>query len=219
MTGEEVDKSISELWKLFKETDKRFNETDTQIKETERIIKESSLETERIIKESSLETDRRIKESSLEIEKLSKEIKEAKDLFVGQWGKFVEALVEPGALKLFQERGRKVTASGQRIKAFQNGDMMEIDILLSNSEEVVFIEVKSNLKVNDVKDAVKSIKKFKVFMPVYRGFRVYGAVAGINMEEGADRYAYKQGLYVIKAGTEGLIRILNGDKFSPYDFG
>jgi hypothetical protein len=39
------------------------------------------------------------------------------------------------------------------------------------------------------------------------------------MEEKADRFAYKNGLFVFKVGGEGALRILNDVKFKPRDFG
>ena len=47
--------------------------------------------------------------------------------------------------------------------------------------------------------------------------RVYGAIAGIEFEEGSDRYAYKQGLFVLKF-KEGIIKIANDKKFKPKEW-
>jgi len=49
------------------------------------------------------ETDRRFEETDKTIEELASP-------FMSQWGKLIEALVKPSALKLFQERGIKVGA-------------------------------------------------------------------------------------------------------------
>ena len=59
------------------------------------------------------ETDRRFRETDRRLDKrfaeTDKKLKELASLFTGQWGKLIEALVRPAALKLFQERGVKVT--------------------------------------------------------------------------------------------------------------
>ena len=47
-----------------------------------------------------------------------------------------------------------------------------------------------------------------------KGRKVIGAVGGIVIEEGSDKYAYKQGLYVITESGE-TVRILNDEKFKP----
>ena len=45
--------------------------------------------------------------------------------------------------------------------------------------------------------------------------RVYGAVAGVRIDEHANRYAYRKGLFVLTLGRDGLTQILNDEKFVP----
>lgn len=54
----------------------------------------------------------------------------------------------------------------------------------------------------------------------WRGERkVYGGLAGLEFAEGADRYAYRRGLFVLGLIGEGIVQIHNDIKFAPYDFG
>ena len=46
---------------------------------------------------------------------------------------------------------------------------------------------------------------------------LYGALAGIHIEEGADKFAYRRGLFVLGSG-EGMIKILNDEDFKPKNF-
>ena len=50
--------------------------------------------------------------------------------------------------------------------------------------------------------------------PEYAQKQLYGAVAGIEIEEGADRYAYRQGLFVLAQAGE-TVSILNNPDFEP----
>ena len=43
-------------------------------------------------------------------------------------------------------------------------------------------------------------------------------MAALAIEEEADRYAYRQGLFVLTMGREGLVTLRNDDKFRPRDF-
>jgi len=52
----------------------------------------------------------------------------------------------------------------------------------------------------------------------YRGYRRFGAVAALAVNESADRYAYRQGLFVLTMGREGLVTLRNDDAFRPKDF-
>ena len=157
------------------------------------------------------ETDKRFKETD-------KELKELKELFTGQWGKLIEALVEPRVPKLFQERGIPVIDTAQRVKSKRIGKEMEVDILATNDDSVIAIEVKTTLKVEDVNEHLERLGRFMESFPRYEGMKLYGAVAGVNIEERADRYAYKNGLFVLTLSGEGTVVILNDDKFVPMDF-
>jgi len=200
MTEPELKNEIQEVWKLFRETDGKFKETERRFKETELMIKENSKQ----IQESRKETKERIK--FLE------------ELFTGQWGKLIEALVKPGVLKLFKAWGIKITQAHPNVESFRNGGKMEVDLLLTNDEDVVVIEVKTTLKIEDVLWHLEKLNQFFLFFPRYKGCRVFGAVAGLKILEESDRFAYKKGLFVLKVGTEDMIEIANDDKFKPKDF-
>lgn len=45
----------------------------------------------------------------------------------------------------------KVTETYQRLESYRNGSQMEIDILLANDKAAVVVEVKTTLKVADVR--------------------------------------------------------------------
>jgi hypothetical protein len=169
-------------------------------------------ETDRRLDKRFEETDRRFRETD-------KAIKELATLFTGQWGKLIEALVKPSALKLFQERGVNVTETYQRVESYRNGSQMEIDILLANDQEAVVIEVKTTLKVEDVRAFLDNLTRFTFFFPRYKGLNLYGGMAGIQIEEGADRFAYRHGLFVLASSGEGMVWILNNPEFKPKDFG
>ena len=42
---------------------------------------------------------------------------------------------------------------------------------------------------------------------------------GLEFAADADRYAYRQGLFVLGLTGEGLVQIQNSDQFQPTDFG
>lgn len=214
--GLATDEKIEEIWKLFKETNKELKESS---RDFDRRLKESKEDFDSWRKESNRDFDRRSKEYDKLSKETDKKIKKLADLFETQWGKLIEALVEPGALQLFRDRGIQVNYVTRRYESFKNGDKMEIDLLLMNSTEIVVIEVKTTLKVNDVRDFLEDLSQFLDFYPRFKEFRICGAVAAVNIEEEADKFAYRKGLFVLKAGKEGILQILNDMKFKPNDFG
>jgi hypothetical protein len=44
--------------------------------------------------------------------------------------------------------------------------------------------------------------------------KVYGAVAGMIVEDEADKYAYKKGLFVLRQ-KGNIVEIVNDNKFQP----
>jgi hypothetical protein len=162
-----------------------------------------------------------IKANAEQMRETDWKIKELTNLFTGQWGKLIEALIKPGSLKLFQDRGINVQKRKTRMAERLNGGRhMEIDILLKNKVEkiAVVIEVKTTLQVSDVNDFLKKFDTFLDFFPKYKGYTLHGAVAGVQIDEGVDKYAYRNGLFVLGLGREGLVRMLNDDKFDPRVF-
>jgi len=140
------------------------------------------------------------------------ETMKAVDALTGEWSKFVEGLIAPAAERLFKERGIEVDKIYQRVKAHKNGDDMEVDILAVNGKYAVLIEAKSTLKIDDVNEHIRRIKRFKTFFPEYKDRKVVGAVGGIAIDEESDKYAYKKGLFVIVESGEN-VKILNDKKF------
>jgi len=187
MTQQELERAIQEVWALFRETDRKFKETDRKFKETDKKFKE---------------TDKKIAEVSRTVAALT-----------GKWGRFVEGLIAPSTIFMFKERGIEVEKIYQRVKAHKDGKEMEIDILAINKEYAVLIEAKSTLGIEDVNEHIERLKAFKKFFPEYSARKVIGAVAGIVIEE-ADKFAYRQGLFVI-GQTGETVKILNDKTFKP----
>ena len=209
MTAQELQQAIREIWEMFKETDRRFKETDRKFKETDRKFKE----TEEFLKEQFGETDRKFKETDRKIAEVTKAIGD----LGGKWGRFVEGLLEPAVKRLFAERGIEIDRIYRRVEAFRNSHRMEIDILGVNGDYAVLIEAKSTLGIEDVDEHIERLTSFREYFPEYGTRKVVGAVAGIVIQEGVDRYAYRQGLFVI--GQSGdTVKILNDEKFQPKEW-
>ncbi len=106
---------------------------------------EESAEIWSLFKETDARLDRRFQETDDKLRRL--------EGMVGiQWGRMLEALVRPAALKLFQDRSIDVHYTYQRLKSSANGRNMEVDVVLENDDEVVVIEVKSLVRIQDVDD-------------------------------------------------------------------
>jgi hypothetical protein len=216
--------TIEDIYQLFRasaeEFDRRLRESDLRRAEIERVFAEAKLESDRRAAEADLraaeadlraaEADRSMAELKRTVERTSKAV----DSLTTRWGRFVEELVEPAVLRLFQEKGIDIKEVYPRARVKRQGIAMEIDILEVDDTDLVVVECKSRLSKDDVDEFIEKLSRFKIAFPHYKDYRAYGAVAGIEINEGIDRYAYKKGLFVIKPSGD-TVAIINDADFQP----
>jgi hypothetical protein len=179
----------NEIWDILKENSLQIGRLQSAQLETDRILKELSAE----IKETQKITAREIKAVNTSIGRLSNRL-----------GEFVEEAVRPSAVRLFRERGIDIHEVQQSITAKRDGEQLEIDLLVVNNENVVVIECKSNLSVEDVNDHLERLEKVKRLLPRYNNCKVLGGVAGMVIPDNVATYAIKKGLYVIGQNGDHL---------------
>ena len=187
--------TLDEVWALFrevaeaqKETDRRFQETDRRFQETARQIEA---------------TDRQIQQMSKKIGDLGNRL-----------GEFVEGLVKPAVVRLFQARGIAIHEVYPDVSVNRRHEGIQIDLLVVDNAEAVLVEVKSKLAQADVDDHLARLAKFKRMLPRYADVRAMGAVAAMAVPPEVARYAYRSGLYVL-AQNGDTVEILNDDRFQP----
>ena len=176
------------------ELDARFAETDRQLKETDRQLKE----TDRQLKE----TDRQLKETSLEVKRLSRQLS-------GTTGHIVEGLVSSSTEKLFEKAGLVLHNSGKNLKRSLPSEniAMEVDVLLSNEELAIPIEVKANCTKDNVRRFLHQMSHFRRLFPEYDGKEVIAAIAAINYEKGVAELAHRENLLVIRVNSDDIFSI------------
>ena len=156
------------------------------------------------------ETDKKFQETDRIIRNLTKKMSESES----RWGKFVESLVEGSLVRILNEFGITVNRTSTREKCLLDDEEYEIDIIAKNGDEIVAVEVKTTLSVSDVKDFIAKLELFKKAFPDYKNNKIFGAVAFIQKDSEADKFAAKSGLIVIKAVGESA-KIANRKDFKP----
>ena len=225
--------TIADIYKLFEQTNASLERSRAEF---DRSIAESRAESERRAAEAKAENDRRSAEaerraaeadlrtaeaarSLAKLEKTVERTSKAVDGLTTRWGRFVEELVRPAVLRMFRDRGILITRTMERVRSpLSSGTPMEIDILGVNGMKVVAVECKSRLSKDDVDEMGDRLINFKQAFPEYAQYALYGAVAGIEINEGVDIYAYRKGLFVIRTNGES-VEIANDDKFQPLAWG
>jgi hypothetical protein len=232
---QETDKKFQETDRLIKETREFQKEMSREIKEmsqeTAKEIKEMSQETAKEIKEMSQETDREIKETDRliketresqnktdrQIEKTSREIKKLSENIGGvnrSLGDLIETLMASRLWKKFPEYN--FNRIFQRIKILDKNKtpVTEIDILLSDSEWAMSVEVKREPDKEDVEHHLRRMELMREYsLCEISGKKLLGAIAGGVVSPDVRTYAQESGLYVLE---------LNGEQVSllesPEDF-
>jgi len=172
-------------------------------------------ESERQRQEQQQITEREMAELRKTVDRTSQQIEQTNKQIGGitsRWGEFVENLVRPAAVKLFRAKGIEVHFTALRVEAQDEQGSIEIDVLADNTNEVVTIEVKSHLDVRDVKRFLATLEGFKTALPKYKSYKLYGAIAGIKVDEIADTYAVQEGLFLIKLSGD-TVAIANDQNF------
>jgi len=156
------------------------------------------------------ETDKRFRETE-------KRMKELQNLFTCQWGRLIESLVEGDLVKLLNQRNIPVSDIIQRMYGRRGQENYEFDIVAANGDVVVIVEVKTTLRPDDVKDFITKLKKVNTLTTLFRGMKIFGAVAFLTAISNSVAMAEKNGLFVIRA-TGSSSSIINASEFEPRVF-
>ena len=190
-----------EIWEILRETGLLQKETEKRVQETEEQIKKTSRVVEQLRRDGNRRMDR------------------LEELFTGQWGKLMESLVAGDLIRLFQERKIQVQRTLPNVTGrHADGRVWEIDIVAVNGEEIIVVEVKTTLRVEDIRSFInKNLKRIRTMFPEYSDKKVYGAIAYLRTRESTRIMALKQGLFVIRA-TGNSASIINAEDFRPRCF-
>ena len=174
--------------------------TSEQIKENGKQMKESGRELKMLFRE----TDERINKTSKQIEEINKRY----GGFTNEFGKMIEDLCRPAALKIFKAEGIDIDHVYEGSRREKVGEEeMEVDALLCNRTEAVAVEVKTTCFKKDVDYFLKKMKNFKKIFHEFEGKKVYVAIAAMRFANGSDKYAQRKGLYVLSPLSDGLFSL------------
>ena len=154
----------------------QFLKTQEQMAETDRQIKE---------------TDRIVKEAGKQIAGIGSRI-----------GQIVENMIYGDILDQFRDLGYEVSARSlnKKFGIKNTKESGEIDLLLEDGDVVILVEAKTTLKVDDVRDHIERMEKYRLWVDsrdTGDKRRLVGAVAGTVVAENVIQFAHDCGFYVI----------------------
>ena len=184
-----------------------FRENDLQIKELLRSQQDTDRKFQELT-EAQKDTDRKFQDTDRKLNQLEQ-------LFTSQWGKLMESLVEGDLVNLLIQRGIPIADTTTRLKGKRpGGGNYEFDIIAHNGEAVVVVEVKTTLRPDDVKTFIDKLNHLKEWIPRYAPNRIYGAMAWLTADAGAEAMVENRGLFSIRA-TGDSASIQNDPAFTP----
>lgn len=198
--SQELKPSWSELHAMILATSEQMKETDRKMQETDRQMKETDRRLEILFRE----TDERINKTSKQIEETNKRY----GGFTNEFGKMIEDLCRPAALKIFKAEGIDIDHVYEGSRRERVGEEeMEVDALLCNRTEAVAVEGKTTCFKKDVDYFLKKMKNFKIVFHEFEGKKVYAAIAAMRFANGSDKYAQRKGLYVLSPLSDGMFSL------------
>jgi len=215
-------RSQEEADRRFAEADRRAEEAKAEAKteadrraaEWDRQLAEAKAEAKAEADRRAAEWDREFTAYRAENDRIIQRLEKNMDGLTSRWGRFVENIVAPAVLGLFQAKGFQVQEVHQRMRSGRGSHNLEIDIFVVDDDVAIVVEVKSRLTQNEVRQVLNTLNHFKTAFPHYGTYRIYGAVAAIEIDKDVDTYAYNQGLFVIKQSGDS-VKISNDDQFQP----
>lgn len=161
------------------------------------------------MRRSQAETDRIIKETAQQMKETDKKIKELSTRFSSTTGHIIEGLMSSSAIKIYEDKGFVINSlcKNYKRKNKQLNLEMEQDVVLFTDTQVIVEEVKASCDKKDVEKFFRNMEMFKLLYDEYKDKEVFGAVAAVNYEDGADQYAHELGLFVVRVASDEIFTL------------
>ncbi|MEN9372986.1 MAG: hypothetical protein RIR79_538 [Pseudomonadota bacterium] len=201
------------------ESTPHFNAPLLTLEEMWRFLQNSSMDFDRRLKESkALEAERAAaaEKSRIDFDKRMKELSRQLGGQANRLGEFVQEMVRPAVVRLFQERGLPVHQVLPNMKGLRDDGKLgiEVDLVVVNTETLIAVECKSKLTQDGVDEHLERLAAFKHYFPQLKNHTVLGAVAGMVIADEVRDYAHSKGLYVL-AQSGDSVEIHNPETFEP----
>lgn len=100
----------------------------------------------------------------------------------------------------------------------RDGKVFETRPMAMTRNEVVAVSFETTMRLDWIPSFLTTLSKILDWLPAYRGRKIHGALAYLDCEDEARRYAERVGLFLIRV-VDGRARIENGPAFEPRSFG
>ena len=174
----------------------------------------SAKENAKNFKEIAKENKKRFKETDLFLKDIGKQLGNIGN----NNGAFAEDFFYHGFSEMMQVNDIKYDYIEPNKKRKKNNLQDEYDIVLFNSNKLLIIEVKYNLKEAQVtKFYEKKLPKFKKLFPEYKDYTIHAAIAALSINKGAKNIVEQYGISLFTQSGNNIKKI-SSDNLSLSEF-
>lgn len=213
----EIRKTLKDIYEIRKESDlraaERAEEFRREMAERDEKFSREMAERDEKFNQKMAEWDenffREKEEWDQRMRETDKKIKEVTTRFSSTTGHIIEGLMSSSAIKMYEDKGFKINSLCKNYKR-RNKQLnleMEQDVVLFTETQVIVEEVKASCDKKDVEKFFHNMEKFKLLYDEYADKEVFGAVAAVNYEDGADTYARNLGLFVVRVSSDEIFSL------------
>jgi hypothetical protein len=211
-------------WRLETEQRDAQRAAETKAADEKRAVEEAkrAAETKAADEKRAIEEAKRAAEAAkraAEAEKEMKALRTELGKLGNRLGDFVQEMVRPAAVRLFQERGLPVhrILPNMQYRNDAGQSELEVDLFVINGTVGILIECKIHASIDDVNEHLKRLDKFRRYFGEFKDIKLHAAIAAMVMPDEVARYAYKKGMFVMAQNGDS-IDIKNDGKFTPKEW-
>jgi hypothetical protein len=193
MTDEELKALVASVAVQQKETDRQFRAM------SERMDRSRE------------ETDRQLREVNRQVGGLS-----------NKFGSFTEGLAYRSCKRILKDHFQLEQTVHEVEVERSNGQNEEYDMLgLANGQrnELVVVEIKSQLRERDLEQTLEKLRRVPEFLPQYKGMKIHGLIAAVHLPKGMQEKVEAAGLYLATGADENFTLLPPSPGFQPVPFG
>jgi predicted AAA+ superfamily ATPase len=168
----------------------------------------------RELREYQAETTRQIEKTDKIVKKLSKQMGGLHN----SMGELIETLIAPHLWEKFGGYPYNLCRGYQRVMVYddKNKELTEIDILLSDTEWCMAVEVKRELRIADIDRHIVRMGRILRYPPAETvGKKLLGALAGGVVGPDVHEYAHIAGFFVLELRGDNVSLVPPPAGFSP----
>jgi len=86
----------------------------------------------------------------------------------------------------------------KNMQKYRGNIQEEYDLFLTNGEAIAIVEVKYKAHTNDLKKLDRKMDNFKLLFPIYKDYKLYGALASFYINDDTKKGALERGYFVLQ---------------------